>query len=355
MASIPTKIALVFCRGRGIDVSGYRSAAFRRGLEEAGIDPILIDVTDGSGPGMPSAGATVCATREVAELLRTAAPALVQTFGPESQLGPIWPSAARGGRPVLHFVQATPDCSGDAGAFRRALARRLSPSRHVGGVLGASRIALARALAAGRFPRAVFSHVVPPPVELSILPPSAVPAPSEASPPMTFGVYDPHGTDEVVRFVLQAVASSGHTDLFDVKLGFPAYRIPPVLPRNVTAVEPLDPGAFVGSVDALIVPYDASHLVAPLLGALQAGKPVIVPDGGVASELIGFGRGGVLFAEGSAYDLALKINVVTGSSQAALPLEYRGGAEAVRGCAPEAVARAFAAAFRRALTSPAGA
>lgn len=346
MAPNRTKIALVF-RGRGADLSGYRSATFLRGLAAAGIDPIVIDVTDTPAPGATAGSTLACAERDFPEALHAAGPALVQTFGHESQFGPIWRAAVRSSRPALHFVQTAP-ARRIGGAFRRALAGRLSPSRHVAGVLGPSRVAISRAI--GLFPRAVFSRVIPPPVE-----PSAPLPVSDASPRVTFGIYDPFGTDEMLRFVLQAVASSGHTDLFNMKVGFPAYRIPPVLPRNVTAAEPIDPVAFVGSVDALILPYDAEHLVAPLLAALQAGKPVIVPDGGVASELIGFGRSGVLFADGSAYDLALKINIVTGSSKAAMPFEYRGGEAAVRACAPDAVARAFAAAFRFALAPPTGA
>jgi hypothetical protein len=290
--------------------------------------------------------------RDLADILRTGAPALVQTFGGEAALGPIWAAAAHEGRPLLHFVRAA---RAEARGRQRwgligALRQRASSSRHVTGLVGSSRAALARAIETGLFPAATFARVIAPPIEL----PATVTPSREPSPLVTFGVYDPYAGDDDLRFVLQAIASSGHTDLFNIRLAVPTYRLPPILPRNVSAADPGDPAAFVGSVDALVVPYDADHLLAGLAAALQAGKTVIVPDGGLASELIGFGRTGVLFVAGSAYDLALKINVVTGSSSSQ-PFAFHGGQDTVRACAPGEVAKAFAASFRFALTTAAGA
>jgi hypothetical protein len=354
MAADPLNIAFVFRPGRGANLSGYRSAAFRGALAQEGIAPVVIDVVDPES-AVVSAGPDSLSCREAGfpDVLRAAAPALVQTFGPEAELGPVWRAAAHAGRPVLHFVQTAPaGPNGRRGALMRglsALAQKFSPSRHVSGVLGASRTAVSHALAAGCFPAATFSRVIAPPIELPTQRTSA----SERSAVPTFGVYDPSAGEENVRFILQAVALTGHPNLFKVRLASPSYQLPPILPRNVDAAVPADPQDFLASVDALILPHDADHLLAILMLALRDGKNVIVPDGGAACELTGAGRHGVLFTPGSAYDLALKINLLTHLS-ADPPFQFRAGEEAARKCAPGEIAKAFAAAFRFALASVRG-
>jgi hypothetical protein len=359
MASSAIKVAVVFRSGAGRDqaAAGYRSVSFQSSLAAAGIDPVVIDVIGNDDPATAHAanGGLACRELDFAGVLHGCAPRLVQTFGAESGLEAIWTAAAHADNPVLHFVQSENLAALPAkGPLARALAGLKLPgfgtgARHVTGVLGSNRAAISRYMDAGAFPGARFSRVIVPPVEWQDVP-AAAPV---GSPRPVFGVYDPYGTEQTLGFVLQAITSTGHPDLFEVKLAYPAYQVPAIVPRNVSVVPPGDLRDFVNSIDALILPYDADHLAESLVTALRAGRTVIVPDGGLASELIGFGRHGVMFAAGSAYDLALKINIMT-RSQDDRPFDFQGGRELTARCASAEVARAFAATYRSLVPSSAG-
>ena len=361
--SSPVKVAFVFCCGASPSdsLSGYRAASFRHGLAAAGIEPVLIDVSGGEADRASTRAeldVVACRLEELPGLLRKSAPDLIQTFGAVSDCTPVWSAAAQVGLPVLHYVQAEPFSDEPVqGRLARTLSA-LAPTfwadgdrRHVRGVLGSSRKVVSRFIDAGIFPAAGFSRVIAPLIELPAV--TETETPSVAAPGVTFGVYDPYGSVETLTFIAQAVLLAGHANLFRVKIAHPAYQHPPSLPCNVSVVAPHDPTYFINSVDAVILGYDSDHLVPILLMALRAGKFVIAPDGGVASELLGFGRHGLMFAEGSAYDLGLKINIVHGSNKDRV-FEFQGGGDVTLRCAPEEVAKAFAKSFHTALTSSTG-
>ncbi len=358
------KIALVFAADASASVAlaRYRSQRFIGALAVAGHSPIIIDVDSGADAGrlaVPAyAGAPstfFCTPDGLPRILRQERPAVIQTFGAASRHAGLWPRARATGVPILHVVSAGGPVACEARdlglAWRRIRPGLRSPagwrarfaSRHVGGLIGSNRADLGQHLDLGFFPRATFSMVVPPPL------PEAARSEAVAATPQTptFGVHDPGATAASLRFLLHAIDLTGQPDLFRFVLA-PArlHAMASSAPAGVNFVDADDVHEFVRAIDILLVPYGEDRLAEGVIAALQARKIVIVPDGGLASELIEYGRHGVLYAAGSAYDLALAINVVT-QSWRNRPFDFEGVERVIDRCTPEAVARSFAAAYRR--------
>ncbi len=354
------KIALVFAADAcaSLALAPYRSERFIGALEAEGVTPIIVDVegTDGGRLPVPAyAGAPTtffCAADGLAHILRQERPALVQTFGAASCQARLWPRA--GDTPVLHVVGSGGPVTRErdvAVAWRRVRPplrsfagwRARLASRHVDGLIGTNRADLGQHLDLGFFPRAAFSMVVPPPVEAA--PRTDAGAGSTETP--TFGVYDPGATAASLGFLLHAIGLSGQPDFFRVAIAPARLRaLAPTAPAGVSFVDAETVAAFEREIDVLVLPYGEDRMTESVVAALRAGKIVIVPEGGAAAELIEYGRHGVLYAAGSAYHLAMAINVMA-QSWRNRPFDFEGVEQMIAGLAPEAVARGFASAYRR--------
>jgi hypothetical protein len=356
------KIALVFAGDtRASDaLAPYRSEAFIGALEAEGLEPIVIDIEQPRRAGLaPIAyGGAPRAYRNPVErlpaILHQEAPQFVQTFGWVSELGRLWTQAAKSARPLVHFVS-----SGGPVEDERELGfawRRIRPglrslagwsarlaSRHVDGLIGSNRTDIAQHVALGFFPRAKFSAVVPPPVASRS---ATASIDSDAGIP-TFGVYDPAGTAASLKFLLRAVALTGHPEFFRVAIAPARLRaLAPAGPHNVTFIDAASAQEFMRGIDVLVLPYGEDRMVGSVVAALDARKIVIVPDGGLAAELIEYGRHGMLYAAGSAYHLASAINIMS-QAWRNRPFNFAGVDRPLSRVEPAAVASRFAAAYSR--------
>lgn len=344
------KVALIFSGAEpGSAFAPYRARPFVDGLAQEGIDAIVIDVGGEIAPAATGANRR-CTLSELPNLLTAERVDAVQTFGPAPAVGPVW-SGARS-VPIVHFVSAGGPVQDDEGlGFACARLRpRLGSvagrrarfaSRRVAAVIGSNRADIGRHIETGFFPRAAFSMLAPPPVAAG----EGKLADTAASRPV-FGVYDPHATAHVLSFVTRAVDLTGRPETFSVHIAPARLRILRAAPEAVSFVDPPDLGGFIGSIDALVLPYSEDRFVPTVLTALRARKIVIAPDGGIASELIEYGRHGVVYAAGSAYHLSMAINVVA-QSWKNRPLDFAGVDAAIAHAAPQEVARTFAAAYRK--------
>lgn len=354
------KIALVFAADAtaSLALAPYRSERFIAALRAQGFVPIIIDVEGKDAARLPVpayAGAPTtffCAADGLARILRQERPALVQTFGAVSCHGRLWPRA--GDVPILHVVGSGGPVAREqdiAVAWRRVrpslrslagLRARLA-SRHVDGLIGTNRADLGQHLDLGFFPRAGFSMVVPPPVEA----PLRTDAEAASAETPIFGVYDPGATAASLGFLMHAIGLSGQPDFFRVAIA-PARlaALAPTAPAGISFIDADDVAAFVSRIDVLVLPYGEDRMTESVVAALRAGKVVIVPEGCAAAELIEYGRHGVLYAAGSAYHLAMAINVMA-QSWRNRPFDFEGVEQMIAGLDPEAVARGFASAYRR--------
>lgn len=360
------KVALVFA---GADAAkpvfqSYRSRRFTQALAAEGIEAVLVDVDIGRQSRFaPAAGVIpglVYYRNQVDRLpliLRQERPGVVLTFGATLDLGSVWRGGAKAGVPVLHFVCSEGSIAPPppAGRLRfvtapprhvvRAWYSRYA-SRHVAGLVGSNRADLGSHLCQSYFPRARFSIVAPPPTgpaSATVVPPASGPAERPV-----FGFYDPEASATALQFLLRATDLTGPPGRFALRIAPAALsaRVPERA-AHATFVEAADAADFVRGIDVLLVPEAHDRALPTIAAALVARRVVIVPDTGAAIELIDYGRHGVLHAAGSAYDLAMAINVMT-QSWSNRPITFEGIDAAVARFAPEQVAHAFTRAFRKA-------
>jgi hypothetical protein len=343
------KVAIIFATdgsdGGDEIIAPFATASFAAGLRLAGFTPLMI--------AAPHGGATSDETFGGADLVHSSAtglrdliagerPDAIQTFGMEMHLAGIWPMATALDVPVAHCVSSWR--GGDAqtrpvtgSVFAAAQAKRAS--RHVGAVIGTSRAAAGRLIAAGWFSGAAFSVILPPPVERS----GAAPAPRAAGGEPVFGIYDPGAPRELFAFVAHAIDLTGRRDNIRIRV---AAKHPPREVGPMTVVEAAAIDEFLATLDVLVVPAYRDAAAPALIAALRAGKSVIVPDCGGAAELIEYGRHGVMFAAGSAYHLANAINLI-GQSWQETPVLLAEGGPAIARTHPTIVAQGFAEALQR--------
>ncbi|RAI40300.1 glycosyltransferase [Rhodoplanes roseus] len=359
------KAALVFAGPTAATATfrPYRSRAFIGALADAGIDVVLIDLdleTEQRFATVPAERPGLVSYRNHVDrlplILAQERLALVQTFGATAELGPVWRHAARTRTPLVHFVSSEGGIVDRPAGGARLLTglgrgdrgfmqwRTRHASRHVAGVLGSNRADMGRHFRNGFFPRSRFSIVAPP---ASARPPAAVsPAVVERRKIPVFGFYDPEATPETLELLLRAVALTGQSDLFTLRIAPRALAGVVSLPSAVSAVEAADADAFLREVDVLVVPRADDRAVVPVLAALSARKSVIVPDTGALTEIVDYGRRGLLYTAGSAYHLAIAINVMA-QAWGNRPFSFEGVEEAIGRTTPEALARVFAATWRR--------
>ncbi|NVO17292.1 MAG: hypothetical protein HXX10_24970 [Rhodoplanes sp.] len=359
------KAALVFV-GRAAAASvylPYRSRGFICALAEAGVEPVVIDVDidpEPSSATVPSEVPGIVGYRNQVDRLPLIVAqervGVVQTFGATEDLGSVWGHVARAAKPLAHFVSSDgavadlpagrPRSLADLVRRGRSLAhwQARHASRHVTAVLGSNRADLGRHFRHGFFPRARFSAVAPPPS-----PPTrtfgVIPLGQRRQGPV-LGFWDPDADAEVLELLLRAVALTGQTDLFTLKIAPASLAGRAVLPPGVTVADAASADAFLRDVDVLVVPRAEDRALCAVVAALAARKSVIVPDTGAAIEIVDYGRRGLLYAAGSAYHLAMAINVMA-QSWTNRPFSFDGVEESIARTAPDAVARMFASAWRR--------
>ena len=338
----------------------YCSPGFIEALLDEDLEPVLVRfLHDGlraptmsqESTGGPPGPVSRCDARSFGTLLQTHRPAIVQTFGDIARLAPVWRAAAEAGCRVVHFV---PGKAGDqmaAGKIRRAAWSRgglngRRSSRYVSAVLGSNRASIAKHLEAGFFPQAKFT--------MTTLPPIAVPAGRETwSPPpdsatAVLGCCQHDGADEDIRFVLDAITLTGTRHLFRVLVFQRSVSAAAKSPhdRNVAFLTADSVGDLIQAIDVLIVPRNDDRAMEAVLLALRSNKIVIAPDGGTVAEALQFGRHGVLFNAGSAFDLAMAIDKTTGALSGP-PFDFAGTDSVIGSARPQEVARVFARAYRK--------
>jgi glycosyltransferase involved in cell wall biosynthesis len=350
------KVALIFAGAEpDAALAPYRASPFLQALADEGLAPAVIGIAGervaGSGPPREGIG-RVCAASDLRALLAAERPDAIQTFGWATALAPVWESVGPTGIPLIHFVSAGGPVQDDSGLG--AAGARVRPkfasfagwrarfaSRPVAGVIGSNRADIGQHFERGFFPRARFSVLAPPPVDMRD---GASAGPAASTP--TFGVYDPDATAHVLGFIAHAVSLTGHPDDLSFRIAPSRLRSLVHAPEVMSFVDAPDLESFVAAVDALVLPYCEDRMVPAVLAALKARKIVIVPDGGVASELIEYGRHGVVYAAGSAYHLSMAINIVA-QSRKDRPLDFQGVDAVIARTSPREVARTFAATYGR--------
>jgi hypothetical protein len=360
------KAALVFV-GRAAVASvylPYRSRDFIGALAEAGVEPLVVDVDIDPEPRsatVPSEAPGIVGYRNQVDRLPLIVAqervAVVQTFGATEDLGAAWGHAARAARPLVHFVSSDgavvdlpagrPRNLSDLLRRGRTLAhwRARHASRHVTAVLGSNRADLGRHFRHGFFPRARFSVVAPPPSPPPTRTLGVTPLEERRRGPV-LGFWDPDADAEVLEHLFRAVALTGQTDLFTVKIAPASLAGRAALPPGVTVADAERADAFLRDVDVLVVPRAEDRTLCAVVAALAARKSVIVPDTDAATEIVDYGRRGLLYAAGSAYHLAMAINVMA-QSWTNRPFSFDGVEESIARTAPDAVARMFVSAWRR--------
>jgi glycosyltransferase involved in cell wall biosynthesis len=347
------KVALIFSGADPGASAPYRASPFLDGLAGEGFAPVVIDVEGPKSvrPRDENGSGRRCPLGELRAVLSAERPDAIQTFGWASELAPVWTSAARTGIPLVHFVSAGGPVEDDIGLgvawtrIRPKLAslagwRARLASRSVAGVVGSNRADIGQHIELGFFPRAAFSMLAPPPVETGR---GANGEPTGSTP--IFGVYDPELSPYVVDFLARAVGLTGRPESFSLRIA-PAPLRARQVPETISFSDPRDLDAFIEAIDALVLPYCEDRMVPAVLAALKAGKIVIAPEGGVASELIEYGRHGVVYAAGSAYHLSMAINIVA-QAWKNRPIDFEGVDAVVARSAPREVARIFAGAYRK--------
>jgi hypothetical protein len=359
------KVALVFA-GHSAAKSAllpYRSRRFVEGLAASGIDIVLVDLDIGQqsrfAPAVRDTPGITYYRNQVDRLPLIVAqerPALVQTFGATLDLGPVWSEGAKAQAPIVHFISSEgaieePLPALGLGFVRmRSTAQRVNAlrarhaSRRVAGLIGSNRADLGRHLRQGFFPCAQFSVVAPPP---TVPPDIDMAAPVAAVERPVFGVYDPDASENTLRFLCRALDLTGAPGAFEVRVAPAALAaLVPDRTAQLSFVEAADAADFLRGIDVLLMPEAQDRTLQTIVTALVARRPVIVPDTGAAVELVDYGRHGVLYAAGSAYHLAMAINVMT-QSWSNRPFSFEGIEASIAKTTPETVARAFAAAYRR--------
>ena len=364
-------LALIFARdNEGGDrlFDPYRSRSFLEGLRREKFEPMIGDlVLDEDSlllDSWPNAAEEVLSDhadrRSLSDVLRSHQPLIVHTFGDIMRLGSVWTHAAHADCPIVHFVASGCDerTATRAGKIRRTAWSRNGlcarhASRHVGGIVGSSRAAIANHIESSFFPHAKFSMLALPPT--SIAPGIEDRTQRDVSAMPTLGYYDDGGLDEPLNFLFDATNLTGSQQLFRLLIarqdGSPVAGVH--APANVSFRRVGEVSDFVQSIDVLIVPQSDDRAMEGVLLALRSKKIVIAPDGGTISEALQFGRHGVLFRAGSAYHLAMAINEVTESWKRP-PFGFKGVDAVFELTSPDKVARIFARAYRKLgeLTTP---
>lgn len=362
------KVALVFAGTSAAKpvFQPYRSRRFAEGLAAEGVNAVLVDVDIAQqsrfAPAAHDLPGSTYYRNQVDRLpliVTQERPSVVLTFGATRELAPVWREGAKAGVPILHVVasegsvrEPAPAFSGGLGFVRNPRQRLAGDwltrhaSRHVTGLIGSNRADLGLHLRQSYFPRARFSIVAPPPT----CPAAAAavpPAPGAAEYPV-FGFYDPEADASALRFLLRAIDLTGPPGRFDLRVAPAALSARlPERAAHATFVDATDAVDFIRGIDVLLVPEAHDRALPTIAAALVARRIVIVPDTGAAIELVDYGRHGVLHAAGSAYHLAMAINVMT-QSWSNRPISFEGIDDAVARTAPDEVARTFARACRKA-------
>jgi hypothetical protein len=349
------RIALVFAQDVTADrtIASFRSPAMIAGLRHEGMDPVAVRFVPAGEPWRDAgaaAGAPETCWEEAAlpQLVRGLGPDVIHTFGNINRVAPVWTQGARSGAAILHYLAAEPSELAAAAGPRRvwslAHLRTRAASRAVTGLVGSCRATIGRYIEAGFFPRARFSMLAPPPIELADAAPAEAVAATPALP--TLGYWASSGGADALELLCEGIRLTGNQHLFRLFVAS-AFDPPDVrLPANVVHVGATEVGDFIRTIDALVVPCSDDRALPAALLALRARRVVIAPDDSCIGEALEYGRHGVLFRSGDAFRLATAINEVV-QSRRDRPFDFHGVGEILARTAPAEVARIFARAYRR--------
>jgi hypothetical protein len=320
---------------------------------------MIVQLQDGDFPAVGSsetnagdlaASTYLCDEASLAAFLRVAQTLVVYTFGDVTRLASVWTHAAQVGCALVHFVAGEGAFGAGAAisrmAWSRAGLRAKGASRHVCGLLGSNRASIGSHIEAGFFPRAKFSMITLPPIPMGT-------RTEDRSPPRVFstpmlGYYAHEGAQEHLNFLLDAIKLTGSQHLFRLLIAQQGVRPAAQVraPANVSFLRVDKVGDFVTSIDVLVVLRSDNCAIEAALMALCSNKIVMAPDGGSISEALQYGRHGILFGAGSAYELAMAIDNVSQSWERP-PFDFTGADAAIRCTSPDEVAQVFARASRK--------
>jgi glycosyltransferase involved in cell wall biosynthesis len=100
------------------------------------------------------------------------------------------------------------------------------------------------------------------------------------------------------------------------------------------------------AVDIAIVPYPDDSFAPVIVCAAAAGKTLIASEGGLAGELLDYGRRGVLFRSGSESELASRMQDIIAAWPHGSPL-IRSAAEILAESSPKRCAEVVRSAYLR--------
>jgi len=321
----------------------YRLPSFLSSLRDENIEPAIVDLTaSGELPVSAPLVITAALRRNRGTIKELQARRVVHTFGDVPLLASIWRNAAQAGCGVVHSVTGASNVVGRALLPKSLWAKHAS--RYVEAILGSNRGAIRDYIEAGFFAHAKFSMIARPPLGIAI---GAEPNVQQQASIPTFGCRG-HHTDGVLDFLVAALKLVGNQHLFRVLIAQTAdsAAFSSRFLANISFQHLRESRNFVRCVNVLIVPKSDDRAIEDVVMALRQNKIVIAPDGGTISELLQFGRSGVLFKAGDAYALARAINNVTACWNRP-PFDFRGGESVVDQVSPQQVARTFARAYQK--------
>jgi hypothetical protein len=375
------RIAFLYPTGGESDprLASFYGNAFLGGLSELGAQLLLIK-SDADTPVLATAATATDADPSSAiaqsvrlqnaptargygddlrALFRTFSPDIVQTFGYASRLSAVWSAVKGGPHPVVHFVTSGGPAVGDRGKLLNASSRVAPPlnsfaglaarhaSRHVSALIGSNRCDVAHHRDSGFFRNAQFSVVA----GLPVAPLAEHATGSGRGPTPRFGFFGFDYAPAVVTFLLSAAAATGshqYTILLQDCYKSIADQWHSI---NLELTPTHDPDEFLHRVDVVVIPYPDDSFAPVIVRAAAAGKPVIASEGGLAGELLDYGRRGTLFRNGSEADLMGKMLDIMLAWPEGPPL-FDSAQEILNDTSPKHCAEIFLAAYTRLAEGP---
>ena len=287
--------------------------------------------------------------------LRDFAPDVIQTFGYASRLSAVWATLGKLPYAIAHFVSSGgPPIRG--GTLSEASAR-VTPSlnsfaglsgrhrsRHVSALIGSNRCDLAYHRNSGFFRGARFSVVAGLPVAHGA---KASIATMDHSSAPRFGFFSLDDAPAAAQFLLSAASATGVGSRYRIVLSDQYRSIAdrwPSIDVEWTATRNLND--FLRAVDIAIVPYPDDLFAPVIVCAAAAGKILIASEGGLAGELLDYGRRGVLFRSGSESELASKMQDIIAAWPHGPPL-IRSADEILAKSSPKRCAQVLTSAYLR--------
>jgi hypothetical protein len=372
------KVAFLFPTDGEFDprLAGFFSDSFFASFSELGVKLLLVKSDGHDGPSAAACQeqrnrqpastitryfANVQSTilspspRRLQALLQEFSPDVVQTFGYASRLSAVWAALGKNPYPIVHFVTSGgPPVQGDnpshasaritppLNSFAGRSARRMS--RHVSALIGSNRCDLAYHRDSGFFRIARFSIVAGLPVA-NVAKQSTASKDRSSAP--RFGVFSFDDAIVAAEFLLSAAGATGVVRPYNIVL---SDRCRSIVDRwssidvELTPTHNLD--EFLQAVDIVVIPYPDDASASVIARAAAAGKTIVASEGGLAGELLDYGRRGFLFRSGSETDLAFKMQDIIAAWPHGSPL-FTSAEEILVESSPRRCAEKFLSAYLR--------